>query len=65
MQQLSGILELNLQLLPPLILRHDIIQVRKLNRKIAKPILVADHLGITQQGLNLLMAVSQCLKFSQ
>ena len=59
------LLQFELQLLPPLILRHHIIQVRKLHRELAKSILIVDHLGITQQGLNLLMAVGQCLKLSQ
>ena len=62
---MSGALQLGLQLLPPLILRHHIIQVRKLNRELAEPILIIDHLGIAQQGLNLLMAVGQCLKLGQ
>ena len=39
--------------------------MRKLNRELAKPVLIVDDFGITQQGLNLLMAVSQCLKLGQ
>jgi hypothetical protein len=33
--------------------------MREFNREIAKPVLVADHPGITQQGLDLLMAIGQ------